>query len=334
MPLNFKTTADIKIAKNLPDQVIGQEEAMEIVRKAAQQRRHVLLIGEPGVGKSLTGQALAELLPKENLTDIAVFSNAADENVPLVREFPRGKGRLLVNKSRLQHASAFKYQNLIFYVLIILAIISPWYVRKEYGDILAAATLISSMIMIAIFVVFMNLSRKMKNNVSGLPKLLVDSSGKEKAPFLDATGAHAGALLGDVLHDPLQSFVTGQELQIISNTGKNQQLIQQGKIELIDQLLEKHQKEIIRKGNYHATFLGKNELVVLGEKENKVQSVDVLSVNRYEKEGDIIKITTGSGKEIVVTPEHKVAIKWFNKIKYLEASKLKPWHRILALDGE
>ncbi|MDO8555841.1 MAG: ATP-dependent protease LonB, partial [Nanoarchaeota archaeon] len=38
-----------------------------------------------------------------------------------------------------------------------------------------------------------------------IPKLLIDSAGNEKAPFLDATGAHAGALLGDVLHDPLQS---------------------------------------------------------------------------------------------------------------------------------
>ncbi len=32
-----------------------------------------------------------------------------------------------------------------------------------------------------------------------------DQSKVQKAPFYDATGAHAGALLGDVLHDPLQS---------------------------------------------------------------------------------------------------------------------------------
>src|SRR3989344_2348959 len=139
MSLKFKTTADIKIAKALPDQVIGQPEAIEIIRKAAQQRRHVLLIGEPGVGKSLTGQALAELLPKENLTDIVVFPNAADENVPAVREFPRAKGKQLVEKMRAQSAGAFKYQNLFFYALILLAVVSPWYVRKQYGDILAAA---------------------------------------------------------------------------------------------------------------------------------------------------------------------------------------------------
>jgi len=37
------------------------------------------------------------------------------------------------------------------------------------------------------------------------PKLLVDNSNREAAPFIDATGAHEGALLGDVLHDPFQS---------------------------------------------------------------------------------------------------------------------------------
>ncbi|MFA5382389.1 MAG: ATP-dependent protease LonB [Candidatus Micrarchaeia archaeon] len=37
------------------------------------------------------------------------------------------------------------------------------------------------------------------------PKLIVDNSGKRTAPFEDATGAKAGALLGDCRHDPLQS---------------------------------------------------------------------------------------------------------------------------------
>lgn len=37
------------------------------------------------------------------------------------------------------------------------------------------------------------------------PKLIVDNTGRTKAPFIDATGAKAGALLGDVKHDPFQS---------------------------------------------------------------------------------------------------------------------------------
>jgi Lon-like ATP-dependent protease len=38
-----------------------------------------------------------------------------------------------------------------------------------------------------------------------IPKLLVDTSLQTHAPFNDATGAHAGAMLGDVRHDPFQS---------------------------------------------------------------------------------------------------------------------------------
>jgi Lon-like ATP-dependent protease len=37
------------------------------------------------------------------------------------------------------------------------------------------------------------------------PRLIVDNYSRKQAPFFDATGAHAGALLGDVLHDPFQS---------------------------------------------------------------------------------------------------------------------------------
>jgi len=37
------------------------------------------------------------------------------------------------------------------------------------------------------------------------PRVIVDNFKKKKAPFFDATGAHAGALLGDILHDPFQS---------------------------------------------------------------------------------------------------------------------------------
>ena len=38
-----------------------------------------------------------------------------------------------------------------------------------------------------------------------VPKLLVNNDSKSIAPFIDATGSHAGALLGDVRHDPYQS---------------------------------------------------------------------------------------------------------------------------------
>jgi Lon-like ATP-dependent protease len=38
-----------------------------------------------------------------------------------------------------------------------------------------------------------------------IPKLAVSNYDKEHAPYIDGTGTHAGALLGDVRHDPFQS---------------------------------------------------------------------------------------------------------------------------------
>ncbi len=203
---NYKTTAEIKVSKNISDQIIGQDEGLKIIKKAGLQRRNVLLIGEPGTGKSLLGQALAEQLTKEKLVDILCFPNDQDENNPLIRVMSKGRGKELVNKLRVQNAYSSKNMNILFLVLLLITLISPWWIRKQYGDILAAASLIGSMIFLAAFVLFFSLNRKLGvQQKVRIPKLLVDNSGQKTAPFIDATGSHAGALLGDCLHDPLQS---------------------------------------------------------------------------------------------------------------------------------
>ncbi len=207
--LNFKTTDDIKVSKRIVDQVIGQDNAVAVIKKAAKQRRHVLLIGEPGTGKSMLGLALAELLPKEKLVDIVAFPNPNDENSPLIRVLPGGKGRELVARSRIQGGGLFRNQT--FVVLIILLIIGfiqyYMYANKVFpydSPIIYAASILSTVALFGMIILSMNLGGRMKDK-SRVPKVIVDNFNRNSSPFFDATGAHAGALLGDVLHDPFQS---------------------------------------------------------------------------------------------------------------------------------
>ncbi|MGP8336875.1 MAG: ATP-dependent protease LonB [Methanosarcinaceae archaeon] len=190
---NIETTANIEVPELLIDQIIGQDHAVEVVRKAASQRRHVMMIGTPGTGKSLLAKAMAELLPKEELKDILGYPNIEDSNNPKIREVPAGKGREIVMAHKMEAKKKNQSRNMLMMLLVFGIVVYSFYVGQLFMGIIAA-------------IMILLLTRQfMPKDELMIPKLIVSNFEKEHAPFIDATGTHAGALLGDVRHDPFQS---------------------------------------------------------------------------------------------------------------------------------
>ena len=84
----IETTQDIPIPTDPLERVIGQEKAVEIARIAAYQHRHLLLVGPPGIGKSMTAQALALHLDRPR-TELRVVHNPENPERPSIEVVPR-----------------------------------------------------------------------------------------------------------------------------------------------------------------------------------------------------------------------------------------------------
>ncbi|MFB6303405.1 MAG: ATP-binding protein, partial [Haloferacaceae archaeon] len=192
--LQIDSTVDIQVPDRLVDQVIGQEHARDVVMKAAKQRRHVMMIGSPGTGKSMLAKAMSELLPREELQDVLVYHNPDDGNEPKVRTVPAGKGEQIVEAHKEEARKRNQMRSFLMWIIIAIVL--------GYSLIIAGQILLGILAAGVIYLAFRYGSR---GSDSMIPNLIVNNADTKTAPFEDATGAHAGALLGDVRHDPFQS---------------------------------------------------------------------------------------------------------------------------------
>lgn len=201
---DFASTEEIDVPDKLIDQVIGQDEAVDIIRLAAHQRRFVMLMGEPGTGKSMLGAALSELLPSGELKDVLAYPNDEEPNLPIIEQVPAGEGKKRVEQAKeraRQRETAMQF--LFWTAMTAIGIITAYLGLTASTTAHTYYYLMGGLIVIALLFY----GRKYLNTASegSVPKLLVNNTKSDSAPFIDATGAHEGALFGDVRHDPYQS---------------------------------------------------------------------------------------------------------------------------------
>ncbi|MCP2504247.1 MAG: ATP-dependent protease LonB, partial [Candidatus Poseidoniaceae archaeon] len=199
--VDFTSTEDVPIPDRLVDQVIGQEAGSVVIKKAAEQRRHMLMIGDPGTGKSMLARSMTDLLPKESLEDLLIYPNEDDENEPRVRSVPAGRGDRIVKlqkeSMRTQRERSQKMLLIAFAAVGFLLVLAT----IQSGDIL---TLLFGGFLLMFGYMFIR-GRLSSGDESRIPKVLVKHDSKDLPPFVDATATLSGSLLGDVRHDPFQS---------------------------------------------------------------------------------------------------------------------------------
>ncbi|MBN2067786.1 MAG: ATP-binding protein, partial [Candidatus Diapherotrites archaeon] len=279
----FGASSEIPVPKRIVDQVIGQEKSVELIKKAAAQKRNVLLIGQPGTGKSMLAQAMAEILPVSALYDVLIYPNHADPNNPKVINVKAGKGKEILQQSRLEAQKQEDNMRLISFLLplgwFILATI-VWQLGWVSDIIFAALLILGGFLMIGFALGTQMRTRETRKT----PKLLIDNAGKKTAPFIEATGARAGALLGDVRHDPLQCHLGFNNLYIKID----ESFVEKPFAELWSELYETYGKEIIRnKNGYEAIMLPPEEKIyTLGYKDGNIILSRILSLNRQPFEGE------------------------------------------------
>lgn len=266
---NFETTQDFPISDNLLDWVVGQDRVLDEVKLALdewlyklqwlQKKQwykpwlnpltekmsfsktltpgpYLLLLGDPGTGKSLIGRAMSEHLTnmyakhKIKRFDILCWRNKVIPGTPKISVHPAGEGKELVQvKCRSEVRKSWWRSWGTKLLMITLGGFAVLLFGIAISDMLTwipiiglSNAVIKNAILMSIggsmifFTFFIGQFSRMTgggssggSNIGGAsrsdaPKILVDNSTKS-APFIDATGHTSAQLFGSIAWDPYQT---------------------------------------------------------------------------------------------------------------------------------
>jgi len=250
----------------------------------------------------MLAQAMAEILPVSVLSDVLIYPNRKDPNNPKVRIVRSGEGKKIVEQATLNQMQKDSGSRLLGFILPM-----GWFILASIlfhfgfiGEITFAALLILGGFILIGFALGSQIRTKSENDV---PKLLIDNAGKKIAPFIEGTGSRAGALLGDVRHDPLQSFIDENKFVV----KRNEEFVSLSFEQLWNEISFKHQDLVEKHENdYEAIVLPEEEQIyTYGFNGGKVILSRILSLNRRPFEGEVVDLEVNSSK-LTVTPEHKI----------------------------
>ena len=209
----FKTTADIpEPSPRLIDQIIGQDEALEIVLSAIKNKRHALLLGDPGVGKSMMVKAVGDLVEKST-ADFSPYTLLAKPNFrnsekPIVESIEGEYKEQIepIKTNMIKEPPSFI--TLIIFMLIFTIITS--YITRAMPDVkLLGVVAITSIVAFALafVIIFMTVFGAAKGQMAGgvnpldlKPVVLYEC---KKRPLIRASAYNTTKLLGDIKHCPL-----------------------------------------------------------------------------------------------------------------------------------
>ncbi|ACX73068.1 peptidase S16, Lon-like protease [Methanocaldococcus vulcanius M7] len=208
---DFKTTEELpEPSPRLIDQVIGQDEAVKIIVSAVKNKRNVILLGEPGVGKSMIVKAVGEII-----SDFGEFKPYYIIAKPNLKNMERPIVEVIDGEYKEEHKEMpkldFKTPNSTTLILIMIgAILISEYLLKFLPQqyLLAAVSIASLIVLIFGFVIIltsiMGASRtSMAGNINPSdlkPVLLYEC---KKRPLVRASAYNVTRLLGDIKHCPL-----------------------------------------------------------------------------------------------------------------------------------